>query len=434
MQSSLLSRRSLLQFSALAAMSSKKAKAASARPSQADQSGSCEFQGNPPLSTRGLFMHAWDLKDEGADTVMAWMQDSGLNQMVMAGCYHSGWFVHPHNPRHRAYMTEGSVAYFHPDKRIFRSSTIKPVVASFAKDMNWLAIAGKLLEKYQLRLVSWTIGSHNTRLAQKHPQFAQHNVYGDAIPHALSIGHDATREYLKGLCRDLAVNYPMHGIQLESFGWMGLRHGHHHERDLTDLSPLEQELLGMCFNPQTASKAQKAGVDVNKVREVAKATLDAAFREAPDRPKGHPKSMAEMEGSVPDLKAYNLFRKQLANSLVMEIKQESLRGTSCKLFLQSGYQKELAEVVDGFASGVYGKLPDEVLKIVGQGRARIPADWPGEFPCFVRLGMGVPASQQQLREIVRALKQGGSTGPIFYNYSESPRKMLGWVKGALEGV
>ena len=93
-----LSRRSLLQLSALAAMSRRKAKAASPRPSRAARPGQTESTGSAPLQTKGLFMHAWDLKDSGADTVMAWMRDSGLNQMTIAGCYHSGWFVHPHNP------------------------------------------------------------------------------------------------------------------------------------------------------------------------------------------------------------------------------------------------------------------------------------------------------------------------------------------------
>jgi hypothetical protein len=48
--------------------------------------------------------------------------------------------------------------------------------------------------------------------------------------------------------------------------------------------------------------------------------------------------------------------------------------------------------------------------------------------------MGVPATAGQLRDIVVALKTAGSTGPIFYNYSESPQKMLGWIKGALQGL
>ena len=429
-----LSRRSLLHLSTLAAVSGRKIKEAAAHPSQTQSSRLREPPHPAPLQIKGLFMHAWDLNDSGADTVMGWMRDSGLNRMAIAGCYHSGWFVHPHNPRHRAYMTEGSVAYFHPDKNIFRASPIKPIVASFAKDTNWLAVASKLLDKYQLHMVSWTIGAHNTRLAKKYPQCAQQNVFGDAMPHALSIGHDATRAYLKALCRDLAVNYPLYGIQLEAFGWMGLKHGHHHERDLTDLTSLEQELLAMCFNPQTVAKAKAASIDAEKAREVVKATLEAAFKEAPDRPQGHPASMAELESKAPDLKAYNQFRRELADSMIVQIKQEALKGTSCKLLLQSGYQQELANVVDGVAAGVYGKLPADVLRTVEQGRALIPADWKGDYACFVRLGMGVPASQQQLREIVLALKNGGSSGPIFYNYSESPQKMLGWIKGALAGL
>lgn len=190
----------------------------------------------------------------------------------------------------------------------------------------------------------------------------------------------------------------------------------------------------MCFNPETVRKAKAAGVDADKAREAVKGALEAVFKEAPDRPKGHPASMSDLENRVPELKAYNQFRRQLADSMIVEIKQEALKGTSCKMLLQSGYQKEVAHVADGFASGVYGKLPADVLKIVGQGRARIPEDWKGDYPCFVRLGMGVPASQEQLREIVLALKNGGSTGPIFYNYSESPQKMLGWIKRAIEGL
>jgi hypothetical protein len=379
-------------------------------------------------------MHAWDLRDDGADRVMGWMRDSGLNLMGIAGCYHSGWFIHPHNPKHRVYMTEGSVAYFQPDENLYAKTPMRPPVASFARDTNWLKLAGERLDKYDLRMVSWTIGAHNTTLGRLHPQYTQQNVYGDSIPHALSIGHDATREYLKALCRDLALNYPMYGIQLESFGWMGVRHGHHHERDLTGLTPLEEELLSMCFNPQTVSKAQTANVDVGKAREVVKATLDAAFQGAPDRPKGHPQSMAELEDSSPDLKAYNQFRQKLADSLIIEIKEQSLRGTSCKLLMQNGYQREIARVTDGFATWAYGQVPKKVLESVKQGRAAIPSEWRGEFHCYIRLGMGIPANEQQLRKIVLALKQGGSTGPIFYNYSESPMKMLGWIKTALAGV
>jgi hypothetical protein len=283
-------------------------------------------------------------------------------------------------------------------------------------------------------MASWTIGVHSTRLGVHYPDYTQHTAYGDSLPHALSIGHDAVRAYLKAICRDLATNYPMYGVQLEAFGWMGARHGHHHERDLTELRPLEQALLSTCFNPQTVSKARAKGIDADKAREAVRQVLDAAFREAPDRPANHPGSVAEVEDRSPDLKAYNAFLRQLATDLVIEIKQEALKGTACKLLLQSGYQAGVAHAADGFACGAYGQPPEKVLEIVRRATAARPADWKGDFPCFIRLGMGVPGTPEQLRAIVSAVRDGGSTGPIFYNYSESPPRMLSWIKDALRGL
>jgi hypothetical protein len=387
-----------------------------------------------PLRTRGLFLHVWDLQDEGVDRVLGWMQESGLNQMAIAGSYHAGWFVHPRKEQRRLYMTQGGVLYFPPDAKLFHATPIKPEVADFVRKTNWLRRAGERIERHGVRMTSWTIGAHSTRLGQRYPEYTQHTAYGDSLPHALSIGHDAVRAYLKAICRDLATNYPMYGVQLEAFGWMGVNHGHHHERDLTELKPVEQSLLSICFNPQTVQKASARGIDAGKARETVRAVLDAAFREAPDRPAGHPASIGELEDRSPDLKAYNQFRRQLASDLIVEIKQEALKGTACKLLMQSGYQAEIAPVVDGFAVGAYGQPPEKVLETVRAATAKVPAGWKGDFPCFIRLGMGVPATAEQLRAIVTAVKQGGSTGPIFYNYSESPPKMLSWVKGALQDL
>lgn len=387
-----------------------------------------------PLRTRGLFMHVWDLRDDGVDRVLGWMRDSGLNQMLIAGSYHAGWFVHPRKENRRLYMTQGGVLYFPPDPKIFRSTPIKPAVADFVRTTNWLRLAGERLDRYGLRMASWTIGAHSTRLGQQYPEFTQHTAYGDSLPHALSIGHDAVRAYLKALCRDLATNYPMYGVQLEAFGWLDVRHGHHHERDLTDLNAMEQALLSICFNPATMRKASAQGIDAGKARATVRSILDAAFREAPGRPAGHPASVAEVEDRSPELKAYNQFRRELATSLIVEIKAEALKGTACKLLLQSGYQAEIAQSVDGFACGAYGQPPERVLDIVKRATAALPPGWHGDFPCFIRLGMGVPADPGQLRAIVTAVKQGGSTGPVFYNYSESPPRMLSWVKDAIKGL
>jgi len=203
------------------------------------------------FTSRGLFAHAWDLSEPGADRLCDWMCEVGLDVMCLAGSYHSGWFVHPHNRRHRLFMTEGSVVYFHPRDELYAQTFLKPRIAALAQKTDWLSVAAQSARSRDLRLVSWTVGVHNTFLGQLFPECTQQNVYGDSIPHALSIGHDDTREYLKALCKDLATNYDLYGLQLEAFGWLSFRHNHHHERDLgsRELIVTRNTICVFEFNP-----------------------------------------------------------------------------------------------------------------------------------------------------------------------------------------
>jgi hypothetical protein len=93
----------------------------------------------------------------------------------------------------------------------------------------------------------------------------------------------------------------------------------------------------------------------------------------------------------------------------------------------------VADVCDGFAVWAYGKRPDEIRQTVSTGKLGHPGNWAGEYHCYLRLGMGVPSSESELCEMVLAAKSGGATGPIFYNYSEAPPKMLGWLAASLAG-
>ena len=55
---------------------------------------------------------------------------------------------------------------FPPDPKIFQSTPIRPEVADFVRGTNWLGLAGERLTRYGLRMSSWTIGVHSTRLGQ----------------------------------------------------------------------------------------------------------------------------------------------------------------------------------------------------------------------------------------------------------------------------
>lgn len=383
------------------------------------------------LPFRSLFLHAWDLAEDGPDAVMPWMANAGLNTACLAATYHSGWFLHPSSQRHRAFMTEGSVCYFRYHKDCYRKTRLQPHLAKIAGKTDWLEQGVKSAGKNGLQLVAWTIGAHNTRLGLEHPDLTQQNVYGDRLPHALCFANDDVAEYLKALCRDLAVHYPLWGIQLEAFGWMGFAHGHHHERDLVGLTPLEQELMSLCFCSSCAAKAKKAGVDVHEAHRVVKNILDAAFSHAPRRPRKHPLHLGEVEAQSDAFRAFRIWRKNFTNAFIREIKQESLRGTSCRLILQTPFDSEIADVVDGFACGAYGQSPAQVSQTCRRFKKSLSRDWASLAQCFIQLGIGVPASEAELRKIIEAVGKSGCNGINFYNRSESPPRMLQWLANVL---
>jgi hypothetical protein len=144
--------------------------------------------------------------------------------------------------------------------------------------------------------------------------------------------------------------------------------------------------------------------------------------------------MVELEAGAPELGRYNQFLRHLAATLVQEIRRESLAGTSCRLYVQTVFDPALSSACDGFAVWVYGQSPEQAYDSVCSAIASLPANWTGEYHCYIRLGMGAPASAAQLREIVQAVRSAGATGVYFYNYSEAPPAMLGWLSTALQQV
>lgn len=384
--------------------------------------------------TKALFVHPWDMENGAAAPLVQWARSSALDTLCVAATYHSGWLLQPHHESRRLRWSESGAGYFHPQEELYRNTRLRVPVAEMAIAEDQLRIAAERTNESGLRLIAWTVGAHNTRLGLAHPELAQHSVYGDVLPHALSLGHDDTRNYLKAMVRDIAVNFSPDGVQLESFQWLSMRHNHAHERDLVGLTEFERQLLSLCFNPETVRKAAASGIDTDAVRNAVQTTLEAAFRNAPGRPPGHPESMLELEGKQPELRRYNQFLRRLAVSLIQEIKQESLLGTQCKLYVQTAFDPALQTACDGFAVWVYGQTAEQVSESVRAAVACTPDNWRGEYHCYVRLGMGIPASANQLRDIVLAARSAGATGVYFYNYSEAPPAMLGWLRSALYDI
>ncbi|MBM3933139.1 MAG: hypothetical protein FJ319_02365 [SAR202 cluster bacterium] len=266
-----------------------------------------------------MFMYTWDLRDEGIDAVLGRVRGWGVDAISLAASYHGGYVVHPHNPRHKVYMIEDGTVYFHPQQRYFADTPLKPKVAEVARDVDWFAAAGQRLDRYGMKLIAWTVCFHNTRLGLLHPNATVQNVLGDSYPHALCPSNESARLYARGLCRNLATEYPIHAIQIEATSFGGAFHDHHHQGYATVMEPVESWLMSLCFCEACRKQAYVRGVDIESAAEAARAHLTTFFSTAPVRQAGLANTKQELLERVPAFTAVEAMRREVEISLYQQI-------------------------------------------------------------------------------------------------------------------
>ncbi len=369
----------------------------------------------------------------GVDAVLGELSDWGVDALSMASSYHSGFFIHPHNPRHKMYLAEDGVVYFQPQGRFFDSTPLKPQVAAVSAETDWFAAAGERLDRHGLKLMAWTVCTHNTRLGMSHPECVVRNAFGDPYHDALCPSNDAVRHYIRGLCRNLADSYPVHAIQLEVPGFeLGVPHGHHHERWGTVLRPLEAWLMSLCFCESCRDRFNERGLDADAIASGVRDHMAAFFDHAPLGPPGRPASRDEMLQALPQLAEVEETRRTVETSLIQEISGDvrALGDTHVHAF--KGYDPDWAPHVDAFSVQVYHKRPDEAARLVREQRDRMGED--GHLHVPIRVGFDAIMGPGELGDVVEAVDEAGGSSVGFYNYSEAPKQALRWIKPALKRV
>lgn len=383
------------------------------------------------MNDAAICLFAWDLRDEGIQPVFEFLADAGITTLYLASVYHAGWFLLPHNPRRRCYMPDDGAAYFHPTASRYEATPLKPRVARMAAGTDWFAEAGHRLKDYGLRLSAWTVCTHNTPLGVRHPEHTVRNAFGDYYPNALCPASPAVRTYIRAMAKDLAAKYPVHSLFLEAPNYRGRRHGHHHERELAPLGPLEVQLLDVSFSDHDLGRAEAVGIDAHGVQKAVRDHLETYFDVVPHRPSGFPETIEQFLDGCPALADYLTLLDEQVTSLLGEVK-EDLRSTGVEL---EGVGP--MEAYDVVLAGVYGKNPAEIARLTRDAKQRVR---PGQrLRVGLRLGVDVPdqphvtATAQAVRECVQAAEENGADALWFFNYSESPREYLNWIKPALAG-
>src|SRR5215210_2284470 len=135
---------------------------------------------------RAIWIYPWDILDAGIEkTVRRAKEEWRLTALSLATSYHSAKFLLPRRSHRRVFLSGGSAIYFRPDEAAYANSSLRPFVTPNTELLDVLDRTADACHRAGLQLRGWTVGLHNSRLGEAHPDVCEENVFGDRYPWAL---------------------------------------------------------------------------------------------------------------------------------------------------------------------------------------------------------------------------------------------------------
>jgi hypothetical protein len=216
--------------------------------------------------------YSWDLV--GDDTAAERFAGLGVGAVALAASYHTTRAATPLHPRHRMVDARHAASYVPVRPEAWQGKRLVPAEPSWV-DSDSFGVAAERLRAVGLPVHAWTVLTHSSRLGDANPDLVVQNAFGDRYPYALCPAQPDVVEYCETLVAEIVQSGPLDGVVLEACGPLGFVHGGHHEKtDGTDWSPVQQQLLSLCFCVACVGLYGDAGIDVVHFRQAVKAGVD----------------------------------------------------------------------------------------------------------------------------------------------------------------
>lgn len=216
--------------------------------------------------------YPWDLvgDDAAADRIAG----LGVGAVALAASYHTTRAATPLHPRHRMVDARHAALYVPVRSQAWQGKRLVPAEPSWVDSYSFGA-AAENLRAAGLPVHAWIVLTHSSRLGDSNPDLSVQNAFGDRYPYALCPAQPDVVEYCETLVAEIVQSEHLDGVVLEACGPLGFVHGGHHEKtDGADWSPVQQQLLSLCFCVACVGRYGDAGIDVVHFRQSVKAGVD----------------------------------------------------------------------------------------------------------------------------------------------------------------
>ncbi len=380
--------------------------------------------GRQGATRRGMYVYAWDLWEEGPGAVVGRLRDAGLNAVSLATAYHAGKFLRPHAPARKVLFPEDGTVYFRPDASLYGRLT--PQAATMLDEFD--ALAALETHAPDFHCTGWTVGLHNSRLGQLHPDLVCQSAFGDPLVNALCPSQPEVRAYLVALCADLGSHAAIDEIAIEAPGFQTYRHGHHHEFELIELTADAETLLGTCFCDACKTAANTAGLNADALARQARRDLEAFFAENA-APLVNPRT-------DPDWAALQAVRAATVTSLVAEVRAELARDIGLAViptvqtpnshcWREGSDLVGLAHAADRLEVPAYQCGPAAIAADMAEVRAVVGEN--ARIGFILRPTWPHVQGPDDLTVCLHAATDAGAETISFYNYGHMRLQSLNWI-------
>jgi hypothetical protein len=216
-----------------------------------------------PMTVRTtIYAYPWDLARLGVERSLGEIAGHGINGVNLTSTYHPIDSLSPRGGM-RLYTSARGAVHFpaRPERyeRIVPQLSEPEVVGAWPSAAREAATLG-------LDLNAWTVTLFQPWIVDAHPDTARRLPSGDANGSGMCPAHPDVQAFMAALGEDVVDQFAPRTIHLEGISplWFGM--DWLRSRVLVELSDLARELLSLCFCTYCESRAQAAGLDVERIR------------------------------------------------------------------------------------------------------------------------------------------------------------------------
>ena len=224
-----------------------------------------------------LVAYPWDLPAEEVGGALDRLRgEVGVTGLSLWSAVAPTVELHASARRPRVFRTRGGV-FFQPADRHYAQTRCQPIVSSWVTMGNPIATIAKACAARGLTLRVIVSASATGRMAERYPEFACRNAFGDESRTRLCLANAEVQTYLRGMALDLPGGTGVTALTLADFDirWSDADDLH----ATAPLGLLERSLSAVCFCESCAHRSRSAGIDVESARRAVEQSVNRAFEQ-----------------------------------------------------------------------------------------------------------------------------------------------------------